>query len=706
MSARMTRSGLTILMGLLGAGSVARPPVVAAGATGGFQVPTPVVRTLPNGLTVAVFEDDRLPLVQMQLLVRAGSAQEPSGEAGVANLTFRMLSQGTSSRTASAFDGAVQALGGSVSGNVSREFTTVNGTFLARDMEAGLELITDAVVNPLFGEDRLSSVKTQLARLTATRPDPAALADDHLWSAVYRDHPYGRPPLGAPRALNTLGAIQVKAFHRDHYRPDHALLAIAGDVTSERALKAAEDQLGSWGGRTPDTLADVRPPRNQGPRVRIVDLPRLARAELRLGALGPSGLGADYDALTVAGELLASGTEPALRVGVSALRSAGLFSIASSSSVDSAGREVARMRAALARGLAGPPDAGALDEVKRRVAGRFELQFDTRGGLIAQWMAATIYGGAGDRMGDEVDRIGSLTADAVRAALARYAAPDGMVLVALGPADRLRPQLEGFGPVEIVPAEAVAEVIELPSTARGEPAADQVARGRTLAAQAVAAHGGLVRLRGIKDSTVEGDVVITPGARQQAGKALMVRKDPDRFLFAITLGGVRSTQVLDGNQGWSRVGDDAAATEGLDSMGVVGMRAAHRSDPRLLLLLAADPQSRVAWRGRERRDERDTDVLEVVSADGERRLLFLDPESHRLVAMEQNDRGHWMRRIYRDLRKVDGVWWPFNEERMLDGQLTMTITWGRVTFNTGVADTLFAMPRSTSKSSAKRPRPR
>ena len=708
MSPRMIPGGWAVLAALLAAGSVALPPVVAR-ASSGFQAPTPVVRTLANGLTVAVFQDDRLPIVQVQLLVRAGSAQEPPGEAGVAYLTFRMLNQGTASRTAKVFDGAIQALGGSVSGSVSREFATVNGAFLAGDLEAGLELLADAVLNPLLDADRLGAIKSQLvtARLAAARQDPAALADDHLWGAVYKDHPYGRPPLGTPRALNALGVAQVRDFHRSRYRPDGALLAIAGDVTPERALKSAEELLGSWGGRAPDTLTDARPPRDPRPRVRIVNVPGLARAELRLGALGPSRLEADYDPLSVAAELLATGTEPALRVGISGLRSAGLISIASSSPVDSAGQEVARMRAALARGLAEPPDASALDQTKRRVAGRFTLQFDTRGGLIAQWMAAALHGGAGDRMGAHAGAIGSLTAEAVRAALARHVREDGMVLVALGPANRLRPQLEGFGPVEVVAAEAAAEVIELPSTARTAPAAEQLEKGRALAVQAAAAHGGLERLRGIKDSTVEGDAVVTPGPRELAGQALMVRKDPNRFLFSFTLSGVKTTQALDGDGGWSQKNADDPSTVGdLDSLGIAGLRAAYGSALRQLLLTAADPASRVAWRGRERRDGRDTDVLEVVSADGQRRLLFLDTESHRLVAMEQNDGQHVMRRIYRDLRKVDGVWWPFHEERLLDGQPTMTFVWKRVAFNTGVKDAQFLMPGSRSTPSANRPPPR
>src|SRR5439155_343240 len=95
----------------------------------------------------------------------------------------------------------------------------------------------------------------------------------------------------------------VRAFHRERYRPDRTLLAIAGDVTPERAFRAAEDLLGPWGGRTAET-APAAPPTGTGWRVRIVDAPGLDRAELRLGVPGPARAAKDYDAMVVASDLL------------------------------------------------------------------------------------------------------------------------------------------------------------------------------------------------------------------------------------------------------------------------------------------------------------------------------------------------------------------------------------------------------------------
>jgi zinc protease len=701
------------LAALLAAALWALPPMAAADASGGFRPPAPALRTLDNGLTVAVFNDDRLPIVQIQLLVPAGSAQEPPGDPGVANLTVSMLSLGTASRTAPAFAAAIEALGGAFGGVASREFATVNGTFLAADFESGLELLADAALHPVFTEEQLLAAKQQIGlALQRARQNPAALAEEHLWATVYPGHPYGRSPQGAPNSLSAMGLAELRAFHRDQYRPDQALLAIAGDVQPERAFKAAEELLGSWGGRAPTRPPAAVPAPGPGWRVRIVDAPELARAELRIGTTGPARGADDFEALAVASEVFkAEAPDRIVRCGVTGLRDGGLFSLAATAPVDSVGAAVTRLRAALSRWTAEPAAEASAAPVRRRLAGGFAIQFETLGGLIAQWMAAAINGVPLERLAGQPERIAALSGATLHAAVARSIASDRMVLVAVGPAERLRPQLESIGPVEVVAPEMASEVAAAPSTSRGPPTAEERAKGRALADLAVAAHGGRARLQAIKDSNLEGTISMVVGPKEFVGQARQVRKEPMRFLFSTAFPFLKSVQVLDGDHAWSQAGELGGRIDDLDSLAAVGLRSGFRSDLQHVLLTAADPATRVAWRGHERTDERDADVLEVVAADGERRVLFLDVASHRLLAMEQSEGGNSARRFYRDFRQVNGIWWPFAEERLLNGRRAMSLTLQRVAFNTGVKDAIFRRPGATVAPAAPpdttyRPRPR
>jgi hypothetical protein len=183
-----------------------------------------------------------------------------------------------------------------------------------------------------------------------------------------------------------------------------------------------------------------------------------------------------------------------------------------------------------------------------------------------------------------------------------------------------------------------------------------------------------------------------------------------RFMFSTTFPVLHTVQVLDGARAWSLADANPPRFVDMDSLAIAGLRAGFRSDLQHLLITVADPTTRVAWRGVERVDEADADVIEMVASDGERRVLFLDAASHRLVAMEQNEGGHSARRHYRDYRDVNGVLWPFSEERLLDGQRAMSLTLRRVAFNAGVKDELFRKPGSAPAAAAprpaKRPRPR
>ena len=79
----------------------------------------PLVRTLPNGLQVAVFPDSRVPLVQVQVLVPAGTMEETSREHGAATLVAWLITRGSTSRTAAELASEMESLGGTIASNAT-----------------------------------------------------------------------------------------------------------------------------------------------------------------------------------------------------------------------------------------------------------------------------------------------------------------------------------------------------------------------------------------------------------------------------------------------------------------------------------------------------------------------------------------------------------------------------------------------------------
>jgi zinc protease len=697
--------------------SVAPGRAVAVPAPEAFHVPAPVVRTLPNGLRVAVFSRPRLPIVQMQLLVPAGVAQEAAATPGAASATAQLLRAGTSSRSADGFAADVDRLGGTIVGGATRDLSTIGGTFLAADFEAGLELLADAVVNPIFPVEEIERFRAQTAgALLQSRQDPASLADEWLWTLAFEGHPYGRRIQGSLETLIRLDREAVRAFHRDFYRPDRAVLAIAGDVDPERAFTAAADRFGAWAGHAAATPALPVPasPASVVPRIRIVDRPGQAQSEIRIGLPAPARGEPDALSLSLANQVLGGGgfssrLTQALRVddGLSydvrstytALRDGGLVTLRTVARNDSVVTLVARMRDQLARIASQPPTEAEIVAARRFLQNSYPLQFETLGALLSQWQVADFLGLPAGTLEHYVESVGAVTGPEVARASERWLDPRHMVVVVVGPAVALKGSLEALGQVEVVSPDVR---VEAPVSAPATP--EQVKRGREVLDQLLAAHGGLERLRRVKDSTIRGEMTLSLGGNDVTLPMEQVRKDPFRMRFVSRIALVENGQILNGRRGWlfSVSGDSLAVSEA-DSIGIEGMRTAFGSDIVHLLLAAADSTTEVIWRGATDSDGKDADVLDVTLAPPagdapERRRLHVDAKDHRLVAVEFSESqvrpGTFAaRRAFRDYRAVGGVQWPFHEERTLHGARAMTLMVQTVTLDRSLADELFERPR-------------
>lgn len=681
---------------------VAPVPVAAAGAPA-FRVPEPVVKTLPNGLRVAVFPNPRLPIVQMQLLVPAGSATESDERAGVANLTAQMLRHGTSSRTAAQFATDLERLGGNVQGTASREFSTVSGAFLAADFEAGLELLSDVVLHPIFPPAELERVRGQTVEaLLQNRQASAAIADEYGWQSVLPGHPYARSVLGRLESVRAITREDVRDFHRDAYRPDRAVLAIAGDVTAERALAAVEERFGSWSGRAALPAIPAAPASPAPPRIRIVDSPGRSQSEIRVVLATPGRGSEDREKLQLLNQILggpgvtsrlagsvrvASGLSYDARSTLTLLRNTGVMSLSTFARNDSVAHAVRRMRAELERLRDRPPTADEVEAARRYALHVFPLQFESLGAIVAHWMAADLYGTPLDPR----ERLRTLSVEDV-ASVARSLDPARAWIVVVGPASELRTQLEPLGAVEVVTLPAMTAQ----GTAVPSPTADEQKRGRETLERAIAAHGGLAKLRSIHESLVEGEMSLIAAGSELRGNTQQARKDPWKYSTQTRFLAFTTREVLNGDRAWT-VFQQSATTkvEEEDSLGVRALRAQFLSDVVHLLLEAREPGVTLAARRSETLDGARAEVVDVFRG-GEVRRLWFDAATRRLVAAEADPAGDGRsfgsRRRFRDLRAVNGVWWPFHEERFLAGQRVMELRLSRVALNSGLEDVLFRAP--------------
>jgi zinc protease len=263
---------------------------------------------LPNGVVLLVAERPVIPIVVVQLYLRAGSVYDPPDAGGLANLTADMLTRGTAKRTGPNLDRAIEFVGGSLEGEAGRDGATVSLSVLKKDLRMGLDLLAEVLLTPAFPEAELKRRSEEIAAaIQRSEQEPETVAGRAMALLLYPGHPYSRPVAGTVESVKRITRDQIVGFHRDNYRPDAAIIAVVGDVTRDEVRRELLASLGTWA--APATPRPVIPPAPASPPVESRVIHRdLTQATVSLARPGIKQDHPDYFPLVVANYILGGGS--------------------------------------------------------------------------------------------------------------------------------------------------------------------------------------------------------------------------------------------------------------------------------------------------------------------------------------------------------------------------------------------------------------
>jgi len=268
----------------------------------------PVVERLANGLTVCLLTNRQAPVVTTALWYRAGSRDEPAGQGGVAHFLEHLMFKGSRRYGAGEIDRLTQALGGANNAFTSHDATAYHFNFARDRWHEALAIEADRMAGLTLDPEQVASerqvILEEIAMYESEPWDALAMAVE---AATFPGHPYGRPVLGSRAELAATGPAELAAFHRRLYRPDNAVLVVAGDV-GEEAFEAVEE---AFAGLAPDPAEAV--PRPAVPAAApLAGLQRLERrkgevARALLALRGPAADHPDRPVLHLVATLLGGG---------------------------------------------------------------------------------------------------------------------------------------------------------------------------------------------------------------------------------------------------------------------------------------------------------------------------------------------------------------------------------------------------------------
>jgi zinc protease len=203
---------------------------------------------LSNGLQIYVVQDARLPIAQVQLTFKNGSAADPAKKAGLLYVTALMLNEGAGPHSSLGLSEEFANLGTSVSVGAGKDSAYIAAAALSDKVPKLVELIALMAKAPLFNQEDYNRVVAQhLNTLISKQALPAYVAQENFLKAAYgENHPYGHATMGTMASVNAMTLADIKSIHKTHFGPNNAGLIVVGDVTLDDVKSLAQAHLGSW----------------------------------------------------------------------------------------------------------------------------------------------------------------------------------------------------------------------------------------------------------------------------------------------------------------------------------------------------------------------------------------------------------------------------------------------------------------------------
>jgi len=261
---------------------------------------------LPNELVLLVCEEHSLPFVTIQLLIDSGSRRDPSGEEGLAHLTARGLLLGTSSRTVTAINEELDFMGASLNSSSGRDYATLSLRILKKDLDKGLDLFMEALIQPTFPEEEIRrEVEKTMAAIQSAEDQPEEVAEKAFQKALFLNSPYGHPIEGTKESLPRLTRGAVVRFYRTYYHPNNSILTVVGDISTDEVRTKLLPHITKWQKAEIPKAPFITTFAREQKTVKIDR--QITQANIILGHAGISRENPDYYALTVMNYILGGG---------------------------------------------------------------------------------------------------------------------------------------------------------------------------------------------------------------------------------------------------------------------------------------------------------------------------------------------------------------------------------------------------------------
>lgn len=407
--------------------------------------------TTPSGARVYFVATDALPILDLQIDIPAGSAQDPANKSGLASMTRSLLDAGIAGKDGEALDeekiaGRVVDLGIRIGGGVDSDRSSISLRTLVEPAQrnGGLALLRSLLSSPSFPAEVLAREKARsIAAIQEAETRPATVLGKRFAAALYPNHPYGRT--ASVESVTALTRDDLVAFHRNNYSAHGAVISMIGAITRAEAEAIATDLSAALPSRT--AVAAIPPvPAPASEIIRIAH--PSAQAHIAVGMPSVKRSDPEYYALLVGNYSLGGGgfvsrlmNEVREKRGYAydvhsyfaPRKLEGPFQIGLQTRIEQADDALKVVHNVLDAYLQKGPTESELKAAKQYYVDGLALRIDSNAKLLGYLSAIGFYELPLNYIDDYPRLINSVTSAQVRAAFASHVKKNGLVTVIVGP---------------------------------------------------------------------------------------------------------------------------------------------------------------------------------------------------------------------------------------------------------------------------------
>ncbi len=657
-----------------------------------ITIKDPVIIKMPNGITVLVVENHKLPKINASLSIDRGPIVE-GDKAGVNQLMGQMLSEGTSKTPKDKFDETIDQMGT----NLSLFASGGAISSLSRYFDKSFLMLAEAIRYPSFPEASFEKIKSQTITSLKSNEKSASAISARVVGALSYGKNTAMGEFQTEESIKGIKLEDVKKAYKENITPSRAYLTFVGDITPQAAQSIANKAFGDWKGtKLPEpSIADVQNPSTT--EIDFVDISTAVQGEINVSNLINNKLSnPDYHALVVANQILGGGAESKLfmnlrekhgftygsysRVGNGRFQTQ--FSSTAQVRSEKADSAIAEIINEISNMRNGKITEEELNNAKAKYNGSFALAMEDPEKTASYATNILINNLSKDYYRTFLQKINAVTIADVQRVSNKYFNKDNARIVVVGNGAKILPNLSRLGyPIKKFDKNA-NPVIEKPaeSTTKQSPKNDDAVSAQSIIESYLKSIGGKDELR--KINSIKS--TFTMEAMGTSLQGTEMKMNPNKHSFEVKMGEMKVMESkFDGVKGFQSQMNQKKEMEEDE------IKDAQDDKAVIPQLYYVSEGYQVVYTGIEKVGEEDAYKIKVTKPSGKVSVEYYSQKSNLLLREEKTEEagGNEMTITmdFSNYKKVGNIMFPYTLVQSVSGQ-EFTINVNEIKVNEGVTE--------------------